>query len=381
MQADAFLFQTLVQSGRRRRRRGAHLRPHAAVADRARRRGAADPARGRRHRRRRARGRRSRPARGRCSRTSSPTSRTPPAARSRSRSATGCCSSRASTSSRSSRTTRTSSCASPASRCRRCCRSTRAASSVVYASSFSKTVCPGIRVGYLVGPEELIKRVRTLGTHTYISPNMVAQSIVAEFCESGVDRDARSRPSRRRCASGATRPAARSSSTSRRRASSCPRAATSSGSTCPRAPTWPRSPRAPPSAAWCSCKGTDFLIEGGDSSLRLAYSAVSPEQIEEAIARVGEVYRQLPSRRVNARSSRLHLAHPRDLTALFRDSLAVYWTHFWTFLAIGGRGRRAGPADRRRHRPGAADRRLRLDDQRCRRRSSRRWSASSWSRR
>ena len=38
---------------------------------------------------------------------------------------------------------------------------------------------------------------------------------------------------------------------------------------------------------------------------------------------------------MNARSSRLHLAHPRDLTALFRDSLAVYWTHFWTFLAIG----------------------------------------------
>ncbi len=38
---------------------------------------------------------------------------------------------------------------------------------------------------------------------------------------------------------------------------------------------------------------------------------------------------------MNARSSRLHLAHPRDLTALFRDSLAVYWTHFWTFVAIG----------------------------------------------
>ncbi len=56
---------------------------------------------------------------------------------------------------------------------------------VVYASSFSKTVCPGIRVGYLVGPEDLIAAIAKLATNTYISPNMVAQSIVYEFCASG----------------------------------------------------------------------------------------------------------------------------------------------------------------------------------------------------
>src|SRR4029453_17313364 len=56
---------------------------------------------------------------------------------------------------------------------------------VVYASSFSKTVCPGTRVGYLVGPADTIAGIRTLATNTYISPNMVAQSIVAEFCHSG----------------------------------------------------------------------------------------------------------------------------------------------------------------------------------------------------
>ena len=56
---------------------------------------------------------------------------------------------------------------------------------VVYASSFSKTVCPGIRVGYLVGPSELIAAIAQLATNTYISPNMVAQSIVYEFCASG----------------------------------------------------------------------------------------------------------------------------------------------------------------------------------------------------
>ena len=56
---------------------------------------------------------------------------------------------------------------------------------VVYASSFSKTVCPGIRVGYLVGPQAVIKAIQTIATNTYISPNMVAQSIVNQFARSG----------------------------------------------------------------------------------------------------------------------------------------------------------------------------------------------------
>ena len=56
---------------------------------------------------------------------------------------------------------------------------------VVYASSFSKTVCPGIRVGYLVGPTELIAKIAKIATSTYISPSMVSQAIVNEFCRSG----------------------------------------------------------------------------------------------------------------------------------------------------------------------------------------------------
>src|SRR5690349_10143645 len=59
------------------------------------------------------------------------------------------------------------------------------AGKVVYASSFSKTVCPGIRVGYLVGPQAVIKQIQGIATNTYISPNMVAQSIVNQFCRSG----------------------------------------------------------------------------------------------------------------------------------------------------------------------------------------------------
>src|SRR5699024_967139 len=56
---------------------------------------------------------------------------------------------------------------------------------VVYASSFSKTVCPGIRVGYLVGEADLIAKITKLATATYISPSMVSQSIVNEFVRGG----------------------------------------------------------------------------------------------------------------------------------------------------------------------------------------------------
>ena len=40
-------------------------------------------------------------------------------------------------------------------------------------------------------------------------------------------------------------------------------------------------------------KGTDFLLEGGENTLRLAYSGVTPEQIGEGVRRLAEAYRAL----------------------------------------------------------------------------------------
>jgi 2-aminoadipate transaminase len=56
---------------------------------------------------------------------------------------------------------------------------------VIHASSFSKSVGPGVRVGYLVGPDEQIATLAKRANETYISPNMLAESIVFELCASG----------------------------------------------------------------------------------------------------------------------------------------------------------------------------------------------------
>lgn len=56
---------------------------------------------------------------------------------------------------------------------------------VIYASSFSKTVAPGVRVGYLAGPVEQIGPLAKRANETYISPSMLAESIVWELCRSG----------------------------------------------------------------------------------------------------------------------------------------------------------------------------------------------------
>ena len=56
---------------------------------------------------------------------------------------------------------------------------------LVHASSFSKTVSPGVRVGYLAGPPDEIASLAKRANETYISPNMLAESIVLELCLSG----------------------------------------------------------------------------------------------------------------------------------------------------------------------------------------------------
>jgi 2-aminoadipate transaminase len=56
---------------------------------------------------------------------------------------------------------------------------------VIYSSSFSKTVAPGVRVGYMVLPESLAAAVEAVATSTYISPALLSQATVYEFLRRG----------------------------------------------------------------------------------------------------------------------------------------------------------------------------------------------------
>jgi 2-aminoadipate transaminase len=55
----------------------------------------------------------------------------------------------------------------------------------VFASSFSKTVAPGLRVGYGVLPEHLAGPVSEAALETYVSPPMWPQAVVHEFLAAG----------------------------------------------------------------------------------------------------------------------------------------------------------------------------------------------------
>ena len=57
---------------------------------------------------------------------------------------------------------------------------------VLYSFSFSKIVAPGLRVGYLVGSEDLIARLEALAVQTYLTPALLSQATAFEFVDRGL---------------------------------------------------------------------------------------------------------------------------------------------------------------------------------------------------
>jgi 2-aminoadipate transaminase len=165
---------------------------------------------------------------------------------------------------------------------------------VVYSSSFSKTVAPGLRVGYLVLPTELAGPVETIAVSTYVSPVIFSQAIVWEFLRRGlfeqnVDRVSGLLRSRRDAMLEALeQDFPDGSSWSRPEGGYFLWLDLPDGVDAAELLT-----RAEP-AGVTFVKGQDFFAgEGGGSSARLAYSFESPAAIAEGAAKLASVLRAL----------------------------------------------------------------------------------------
>jgi 2-aminoadipate transaminase len=159
---------------------------------------------------------------------------------------------------------------------------------VVYACSFSKTISPGVRVGYLIGPPDLIALVTRAAVNTYISPNMLSEAIVGEFCRSGaIERSIATvkkalRERRDALAEGL-----------RGFIGDDARFVLPEGGYF----LWVELPEEVDTTELLTISaergvsfvaGREFMIEGGSNALRLAYSAVTPEQATEGARRLAE---------------------------------------------------------------------------------------------
>lgn len=167
---------------------------------------------------------------------------------------------------------------------------------VVYASSFSKTVAPGLRVGYLVLPDAgLAGEVERVANDTYISPVLLGQATVLEFVSRG---QFEPNLERVRALLGARRDAMLEAL----------ERAFPNGARWSRPEggyfIWLELPEGTDAAALLQraerggvtfVKGADFFPagSGGSSAARLAYSYVSLAEIEEGVARLAAALPEL----------------------------------------------------------------------------------------
>jgi 2-aminoadipate transaminase len=56
---------------------------------------------------------------------------------------------------------------------------------VIYSSSFSKTVAPGLRTGYFILPQQLVKPLELIASSTTISPSLLPEATLVQFVRNG----------------------------------------------------------------------------------------------------------------------------------------------------------------------------------------------------
>jgi 2-aminoadipate transaminase len=161
---------------------------------------------------------------------------------------------------------------------------------VMTLSSFTKTVAPGLRIGYVVAPEALATAIGKYAENTYISPCMVSQTGLAAYCEAGYFEPGVERAKQaleQRCD-------AMVESVRAHFPADAGMVVPQGGyflwiDLGPGADTTALAARAA-EAGVPFVKGADFYADGGGTTaMRLAFSAVPPDRIREGIERLGRV--------------------------------------------------------------------------------------------
>ena len=157
---------------------------------------------------------------------------------------------------------------------------------MVHASSFTKTVCPGVRVGYLIGPEETIaaiagRRPTPTSRRAWWRRRSSTSSALRRVRALHPDR-----------AGGAGAPGRLLSEALRTHLPEARFTEPDGGYFL-----WVELPDDVSAEAVAAAaaargvavvKGTDFVLSGGEHALRLAYSAVRDDQIDEGVRRLAE---------------------------------------------------------------------------------------------
>ena len=164
---------------------------------------------------------------------------------------------------------------------------------IAYCSSFSKTVAPGVRVGWYVLPPQLAAEIEALAVSTYISPPYLTQATVLEFLRResfgpNLERvNGLLRERRDAMLDALARELPEDASWTRPEGGYF---------------VWVELPSGPPSSELLAeaekagvtfVKGTDFFPggRGGEHALRLAFSFVSPDEIAEGVLVLGGLVR------------------------------------------------------------------------------------------
>lgn len=161
---------------------------------------------------------------------------------------------------------------------------------VIFTSSFSKTVAPGLRVGYLVSPAGIGPTLTAAASRTYISPALLSEAAIHQLIAGGhlepnIARVTALMRERRDAMTAGMRHMPEGTEYTTPQGGffywlTLPEGLSADGLFADAA-----------AAGVQYVKGSDCVLEGGERTLRLAYSGVGPAEIEEGMERLGAVFR------------------------------------------------------------------------------------------